>query len=257
MEVSFIGSGNLAWHLAPALDNAGYPVREVYSPQSRNAGALVGRLYNAAVCSSLDFSGSSSRLFFIAVPDEAIVEVVREIVLPDDAIVVHTSGSQPLSLLEDAATSRLGVFYPFQTFSKTRRVDFNETLILVEGNSEETSRVLLAAARAISRKVNKVSSEDRKALHLAAMFGSNFTNHMLTLSRDIMTGNKLDFDWLKPLILETVNKALTIGPEASQTGPARRGDLQILDMHMEMLKNEKAIAEIYRVISQNIVDRYS
>src|SRR5687767_8919901 len=103
MNVSFIGAGNLAWHLAPALDNSDFPVKEVYSRDPKNAEALVERLYESRVQPSLDFSFSSSRIFIIAVADDAIVDVVQEIILPEDAILLHTSGSQPLSLLDFAA----------------------------------------------------------------------------------------------------------------------------------------------------------
>jgi predicted short-subunit dehydrogenase-like oxidoreductase (DUF2520 family) len=111
-------------------------------------------------------------------------------------------------------------------------------------------------ARAISRKVQRITSVDRQALHLAAVFASNFTNHMLTIARDIMESRRLDFEWLKPLIAEQINKSLTLGAEAAQTGPARRGDLEILDRHVSLLEDDDALKEIYRVISQHIVDRY-
>src|SRR5688572_7979123 len=123
MNVTFIGSGNVAWHLAPALDNAGYSVREVYSRNHKHAEALVGRLYQGDVKANLDFSTSNSSLFIIAVSDDAIQEIVQEIILPDDAILVHTSGSQPLSVLGYAATLNTGVFYPLQTFSKAKKID--------------------------------------------------------------------------------------------------------------------------------------
>ncbi len=256
MDVSFIGSGNLAWHLAPALDNSDYPVREVYSINPRNAEALVSRLYRASVSASLDFSSSNSRLFVIAVPDDSIADVARDLILPDGAILVHTSGSQPLSILNEAATSQLGVIYPFQTFTKGRKLDFNDVRIFVEGNSKEVANTLLDLARSISGKVTALSSDERRYLHVGAIFASNFTNHMLTISRDIMASRKLDFEWLKPLVIETINKSLTLGSEAAQTGPARRGDLQILDKHMELLGDDEALAEIYRVVSQHIVDWY-
>ena len=256
MNVSFIGSGNLAWHLAPALDNTNYSIKEVYSSNHKHAEALVQRLYHARVASTLDFSASPSRIFIVAVADDAIPEVVQEIVLPDDAILLHTSGSQPLEVLRDAATSRIGVFYPLQTFTKNRKVDFAEIPVFIESDDRDTERLVLEMAKAISKKVSGISSEERKALHVAAVFASNFTNHMLTLSGDLMRVHKLDFDVLKPLIAETMNKALMLGPDAAQTGPAKRGDLEILDRHLEFLKNDEAVAEIYRVISQHILDRY-
>src|SRR5688500_17247212 len=136
MEVSFIGSGNLAWHLAAALDNTDFPVREVYSQHERNARALVDRLYDAKVKPSLDFSDSTSRIFIIAVADDVIADIAQEIVLPPNTMLVHTSGSKPLDVLVDADASKTGVFYPLQTFSKNKRVDFNEVPIFIESSDK-------------------------------------------------------------------------------------------------------------------------
>ncbi|GHN00696.1 hypothetical protein WSM22_21850 [Cytophagales bacterium WSM2-2] len=256
MNISFIGSGNLAWHLAPALDNAGFVVKEVYSPNPRHAGELTGRLYQAEVKATLDFSTSPSTVFIVAVNDDSISEVAREIILPDDAILAHTSGSVPLTDLQFAATANIGVFYPLQTFSKSKKIDFKQTPIFIESNTDETEEVLIPLAKAISNQVRRIGSEQRKALHLAAVFASNFTNHMLTLSEEIMKQNDLDYNWLKPLITETINKSLQVGPEAAQTGPARRGDMEVLEKHMAFLQSDPSLAEVYKIISQHIIDRY-
>lgn len=255
MEVSVVGSGNLAWHLAPALDNVGYTIKEVYSPNAKHARALVGRLYQADLKTSLDFSDSPSKLFIIAVSDDAIKEVAQEIVLPEDSILVHTSGSQPIDILRFAATSNIGVFYPLQTFSKQKKVDFKDVPIFVESDDDAISKVLMKMGKAISKKVKQISSEDRKALHVAAVFASNFSNHMLTLSKQIAENNGIDFEVLKPLIAETLTKSINIGPENAQTGPAKRGDMEILDRHLDFLKDDEAVAEIYRIVSQNIIDQ--
>jgi predicted short-subunit dehydrogenase-like oxidoreductase (DUF2520 family) len=255
MDISFIGSGNLAWHLAPALDNVGYTVKEVYSQNPKHSGALVGKLYQADVKATLDFSTSSSDIFIIAVTDDAIQDIVREIILPEDSILVHTSGSQPLSVLGYAATPNIGVFYPLQTFSKEKKIDFKDVPLFIESDSEEVTQVLLKMGKTISNKVKKITSHDRKALHVAAVFASNFSNHMLTLAKEIADKNGLDFELLKPLIAETLNKSLTIDPKNAQTGPAKRGDLEILDNHLEFLKDEPEIVEIYRIISQHIINQ--
>ena len=254
--VSFIGSGNLAWHLAPALDNAGFVVKEVYSSNPKHAEALTDRLYQAEVKASLDFSTSSSSVFIIATTDDAIQEIAQEIILPEDAVLIHTSGSQPLSVLQFAATTHLGVLYPLQTFSKSRKVDLKETPFFIESADEDTATVLLSMAKALSNQVREIGSEERKSLHVAAVFASNFTNHMLTLSRDVLQKNSLEFEWLIPLIRETVAKALALGPESSQTGPAKRGDLEVLDDHLQFLQEDETTAEIYKIVSQSIIDRY-
>ena len=256
MKVSIIGSGNLAWHLGPALDNAGYVIKEVYSPNPRHAAELTERLYQAEVKASLDFSTSDSEVFIIASSDDAIQEIATEIILPEDAILVHTSGSQPLDLLQFAATSKVGVLYPLQTFSKSMRIDFKTVPIFIESQPEPTEKILMVMAKSISNIVSKISSEERKALHVAAVFASNFASHMLILSKEILQKSSLNFDLLKPLIQETFTKGLTIGPENAQTGPAMRGDLEILDRHIEFLQEDPTLSEIYKIISQHILDRY-
>ena len=255
-NISFIGSGNLAWHLAPALDNAGFVVKEVYSRNARHTESLTGRLYQAEVKATLDFSTSSSSIFIIAVNDESINEIAREIILPDEAVLAHTSGSVPLTDLQFAATPNIGVFYPLQTFTKNKKIDFKQTPIFIESANEDTEIALTALAKAISNQVRKIASEERKALHVAAVFASNFTNHMLTIAKEIMQQNSLEYDWLKPLISETINKSLQLGPEEAQTGPAKRGDLETLEKHLSFLHDNPSTAEIYKIISQHIIDRY-
>ncbi|HEX5171234.1 MAG TPA: Rossmann-like and DUF2520 domain-containing protein [Cyclobacteriaceae bacterium] len=255
-SITFIGAGNLAWHLAPALDNTDYAVREVYSRNKKHADELVSKLYEAQAKESLDFSTSSSRFFIIAVPDDAIEELVAQLFLPNQAILVHTSGSKPMNVLSDATTPNIGVLYPLQTFSKGRKVNLKEVPFFVEGENKETEKALVNLASTLSKNVQVLPSPRRAMLHLAAVFSSNFTNHMLSIAESIMQQNKLEYDWLKPLLAETINKSLDIGPTRAQTGPARRGDLEILDNHVESLKGDESLQEIYRVISQHILDKY-
>jgi predicted short-subunit dehydrogenase-like oxidoreductase (DUF2520 family) len=255
-QITFIGSGNVAWHLAPALDNTNYKVAEVYSRNPKHAKALVACLYEAEVKHTLDFSDSNSSIFIIAVNDDAIAEVAQEIILPDAAVLAHISGSQALSVLGYAGTEHIGVFYPLQTFSKNKKVDIGEIPFFIESESAHARKTLTSIAKALSKEVQNINARQRQALHVAAVFASNFSNHMLHISKDLMAEGQLNFDWLKPLIAETVNKSLSIGPENAQTGPARRGDMQTLDNHLDFLNSDEALSEIYRLISQHILDKY-
>ena len=255
-RIAFIGSGNVAWHLAPALENAGHVIVEVYSRTKKNAEKLVDRLYQAEINPDLDFSNSTAELFIISVTDDEIAEVAQELALPEGAIVVHTSGAQSLGELGYTATENIGVFYPLQTFSKSKKVDISNVPICIEADDEYTENYLVQVAKTISKNVQLVSSADRKALHVAAVFACNFTNHCLMLSEQILNSKKLDFDILKPLIVETINKGLELGPANAQTGPAKRHDFQTLDHHMEFLSENEELAELYRLFSQNIVDNY-
>lgn len=252
--VSVVGSGNLAWHLAPALDNAGYSVREVYSRTPAHARMLAKRLYDAEVKASLDFSTSSSRIFVLAVSEEAIEDIVREIILPEETLLVHTSGSAPLTSLDFAATAATGVLYPLQVFHKSRRIDFSEVPLFIESDSREAEGELKKMGKAISKKVHVIDARGRMALHVAAVIASGFTNHMLRISSDLLKQHRLKFEWLKPLIAEALNKSLAAGPEHTQEGPAKHGNFELLDKHMEFLQDNPDLAKLYRVVSQHIID---
>jgi len=255
MDVTIIGAGNVAWHLAPALDNCGYAIRNVYNRTSSSGKQLVKKLYNANLLESLDFSKLHTPLFILCVSDDAIDEIISEIVIPENSLLVHTSGSKPMDILENAAAYQTGVFYPLQSFSKTRKADFQLVPILVEGSNNEAQSVLFQMAASISKTVQNTSSEKRKQIHLAAVFASNFTNHMLTAANQVMKKNELDFDLLKPLVIETINKALEMGPENALTGPARREDFQTLDSHLDMLDDDLKI--LYQTVTQHILDHYA
>lgn len=255
-SVSFIGAGQVAWHLAPALDNAGWAVKEVYSRNPQHAEALTERLYQGEVKASLDFSTSESRLFVMAVADDAMEAIAQEIILPEEATLVHTSGSVPLEVLAFAAPARSAVFYPLQTFTRAKRVDFKQVPILIETADEQTWNELYVMAKAISTRVHRIDAKKRLALHVAAVFASNFTNHLLYASQRILEAHDLPYDLIKPLIAETIQKSLDFGPEAAQTGPARRGDLKTLDRHLAFLHEHPTQAELYRMLSQDILDQY-
>lgn len=255
-SISFIGSGNLAWHLAPALDNAGYSVREVYSQNPNHAEALTDRLYNAEVKATLDFSTSISRIFIIAATDSAIQSIAQEIILPDGALLIHTSGSISIDELNFAAPAASGVFYPLQSFSKNRKAEFKGLPIFVESEDAEAEELLFEMGRALGGNIKKLNSEQRLALHLVATFASNFTNHMLTIANQLAEKHAISMDWLRPLIRETLEKSLVLGPFQAQTGPAKRGDLEVLDKHLAMLSDDETLSEVYKLISQHILDTH-
>lgn len=253
-NIAMIGAGNVAWHLAPALENAGHKVVDIYSRNRHNAVALQKRLYNAEINKSLDFSGSEADVVFLCIPDEAIAEVAGKTVLPGGAAIVHTSGSIPINVLGYSATGNAGVFYPLQTFTKGKRIDFSDVPILIEGESKPTTKILKSLARSISRDVREVSTADRLAVHVAAVFACNFTNYMLTIAEEILRDKRFDIELLRPLVAETLNKSLDIGPENAQTGPAARGDLETLERHLEFLAYS-GHEELYKLISEKILNR--
>src|SRR5690606_14304421 len=154
------------------------------------------------------FTQSAAEIIIIAVSDDAIEEVAKEVALNENMILVHTSGTRPLELLNYAAADHTGVFYPLQTFSKTKRVEFDEIPIFLEASDGKTMRVLEKLARSISKKIVPLKSDQRKAVHVAAVFSCNLVNHLFRIAEEILVENNLSFDLLGPLIVETINKSL-------------------------------------------------
>src|SRR5690606_14603239 len=253
-SIAIIGTGNVAWHLAPALENAGHNITEVYSRDLHRASKITGRLYATEPKDDLDFSESQAEIYILAVSDHAIPDIADSIILPEGSILAHTSGSMPLQILAYSSASYTGIFYPLQSFSKSREIDFEEVPFLLESDDLTTLQKLKNLAKTLSPHQYLVKSKDRQALHIAAVFASNFVNHLLRISEDIMNRQGLDYEMLKPLIIEQVSKSLQIGAKSSQTGPAVRGDINTLDLHYQFLNYNDNIAEIYKLISQDIID---
>lgn len=253
-NIAIIGAGNVAWHLAPVLEDAGHTITEVYARTLKSAEKVVERVYEAIPKDDLDFSESKAQLFILAIRDTAIPEVSDEIILPDGAILIHTAGSVDLDILNCSSASYTGVFYPLQSFTVGKKVDWEELPILVESEDEEILQKLKKLAKSLTNQVYTVRSKDRKGLHVAAVFASNFSNHMIRISEEIMRRQGLDFEMLKPLIIETISKSLQIGAKNAQTGPAIREDYETMEEHHQFLNFNVQIAEIYRIISQDIID---
>ena len=166
-------------------------------------------------------------------------------------MVVHTSGSVSISAIDNK--NRQGVFYPLQTFSKSKEVDFKSIPICIETKNKKDFQILEKVAKSISNIVYKINSEQRKALHIAAVFVCNFVNHLYQIGNDICIENDLPFDILKPLIQETANKIFTLSPNQAQTGPAKRKDTQTINTHMSFLSDENQ-KEIYKMLTKSIID---
>lgn len=258
LQVALLGAGNVAWHLAQALDRLPQvQVTEVYSRSLSHAQELAQQLQNAQSTHSLNFSASSAALFLIAVPDAVLEEVVQNAQFPAGAVVAHTSGNQPLEVLRQKVGEQAGVFYPLQTFSKGTPVELEQVPLLLEGASEQVYQVLERLARLLSRQVQPVSSAQRKQLHLAAVFACNFTNHLLGIGRELLEQASLDHTLLHPLISQTIGKALQYPPFQVQTGPAQRGDLNVLQSHLQLLQHHPQYAQVYQAVSRSIEQKRS
>lgn len=253
MKIVLIGAGGVATNLGKALVKANHNIVCVYSRTLESAKILADKLNCSYTNNLISGLPQDADLYIISIVDDYVTEVINRIKIPYNAILIHTAGSLPINILE-GKTSRYGVMYPLQTFSKDKDVDIEKVSVFIEGNSEQTVCDIERLASTLTRKIYKLSSNQRKFLHLAAIFACNFCNHCYTISEKILDNVGVPFDVMLPLINETIVKVQEIGPKASQTGPAVRGDKKVVNEHLEMLGKDRNLAEIYRLMSKSIED---
>ena len=250
MRITIIGSGNVATHLAAAFKNAGHRIVQVYSRDMQNA-ALLAYHVGADAIDNLDEINPETDVFIISVKDDVIIPIAGRLA-QYKKLIVHTSGATHIEALL-AITDNAGVFYPLQTFSKTKEVDFWSVPLCIEGGDEQITRYLEQLARTVSNNVYRVNSAQRKVLHLAAVFACNFPNYLYGVAQQLLGENDMGFEMLRPLILETAQKVQTHLPADVQTGPAVRNDETTMTAHLQMLNNGPGLAEIYKLLSQEII----
>ncbi|WP_345952547.1 DUF2520 domain-containing protein [Mucilaginibacter sp. PAMB04168] len=250
MRITLIGSGNVATHLGAALKNAGHYILQVYSPNYQNA-ALLAYHVKAEAINNLQQIIPDIDLFIISIKDDAIDDVAQALA-PHQKPIVHTSGATPMQTLLKY-TEHAGVFYPLQTFSKTKEVDFRQVPMCIEAAYEYLNFDLKQLAQSISNNVYQVSSDQRKILHLAAVFACNFPNYLYSIAQQLLQKHDLDFNLIRPLITETAEKVQSKLPNKVQTGPAVRNDQKTMAAHIELLKEEQGLGQIYHILSQAII----
>jgi len=194
---------------------------------------------------------ADTELFVIAIKDDAIGPIAEQLA-PYQKMMVHTSGATDLYSLS-AFSDNVGVFYPLQTFSKTKEVDFRNVPLCIEAKDEAIAKTLEQLAQTISNEVYPIDSEKRKVLHLAAVFACNFPNYLYTIAKQIIANQGLDFELLRPLIQETAEKVQSADPATVQTGPAIRNDEITMAMHRQLLEGEPELQQLYFLLSQGII----
>lgn len=248
----FIGAGNVANHLAVALHEKGFDICQVFSRTKKSAKFLAEKV-NARYITNLSEIEQDADVYIYSVSDSVLPELISNISIPN-ALHIHTSGSTGIELFERFAKN-YGVLYPLQTFSIHKAVDFAEIPVFVEGNNEFSNNKIHEIAKALTDKVHFMDSLGRKKLHLSAVFACNFVNHMYEIASELVQDAGLEFDVLHALIKETYEKTETLNPYEAQTGPAVRNDQNIIQKHLDLLKNKRHLAEIYELISEDIFSK--
>ena len=245
IKIVLLGAGNVGTHLCRALQNKeGLEIIQWYN---RSLNSLEKELVQFAVTQNLN-DIIEADLYIISVSDTAIPAISKALE-GKNGLIAHTAGSIPMEVL--GAHQNHGIFYPLQTFSKQKEVDFNQIPLCLEANQPENLNLLKKVAQSLGGPVHLIDSAQRKALHVAAVFVNNFTNHLYTIGEELCKAHKVPFSVLQPLIAETADKIKHLPPSAAQTGPAARGDQKILKDHLQYLTKESH-QKLYQLISASI-----
>ncbi len=254
MKISIIGTGNLGSHLLDGFFSGGADIIQVFGRDISQAREMARRAEAEAI-DAYNQLNSNVDLVIIAVHDDVIPSVATEIrKYLKQQMIAHTAGSVSSLVLHHEGD--YGVFWPLQSFTKGRHIDWRSIPILLTGHNSEAIDVLKKAAHLLTSKVTLVNDEERLALHVAAAVANNFSNHMFALAEKIAVDHGLDFELLKPLILETAAKVMTLTPAAAQTGPAIRQDEDTMSKHRQLLLENPEMMGLYNEISASIA-RYS
>jgi predicted short-subunit dehydrogenase-like oxidoreductase (DUF2520 family) len=248
LSISILGSGNIAWHFATQLHACGYHINCIYNHRLENA-KLSAESVNAHYTNNLQDIPPSD-VYLLAVKDDSYLQLIAEMA-SSTAIYIHTSGSLDKDILKPLSHN-YGVLYPFQTLTKGKQTDFQQVPLCIEASNEFTLNILSDIAKNLQSPCYTINSQQRAYLHLCGVFASNFTNAMYGIAEEIAKQQQIDFEIIKPLILETARKIQTLSPAEAQTGPARRNDQTTIEKHLKLL-TEPFWQDIYRIMTDFIV----
>ncbi|AZI70431.1 Rossmann-like and DUF2520 domain-containing protein [Cloacibacterium normanense] len=248
MQIVLIGSGNVAFHLAKAFTEAQIPISQIF-------GRNTTELQKISEQFSIPFSAKTlaeADLYIISVSDSSIAEV-SALIKNENALVAHTSGSVSREAL--SGNYRKSVFYPLQTFSKSKNLDYSKIPFFIDAENENDEEILKNLASKISKNVMLANDEKRKYIHLTAVFACNFVNHLYARAKEISDSQGIPFDYFLPLIDETTQKIHELEPKLAQTGPAIRNDEKVLKLHESLLTDEEKL-KIYKTLNESIKKMY-
>lgn len=256
--ITIIGAGNVATQLGTHLFEKGVRLKQIFVRNATEEHKQLAKKLHTQLCFDYKDLNANTDLIIIAVNDAAIGKVANSLACHEHLkhiLVVHTSGATPMSVLEYSC-QRFGIFYPLQSFSKASIVNMNTVPICVDAAIEEDKKLLLDLANILSNNVAIISDEQRAYLHVAAVLVNNFTNHLYALAEDFTAKHHTPFSMLKPLILETVHKLENMSPREAQTGPAKRKDSNTIQRHLDLIGEDKELADLYKMLSESISKYY-
>lgn len=250
MDISIIGSGNVAWHLAKFFHTNGHRITTIYN-RSAATGEQLAAEVSASFASLEEEIDTKSDLLILAIKDDAIEEILTNIRPQQGGIVLHTAGATPMSVLEKF--DRYGVIYPPQSLNKEIESNLSEIPFALEGSDIATQDAILQLMQSLAPKSFACDSRQRLALHVAAVFVNNFVNALYQIGYNILEKKNLDFELLRPIILETAKKVQNNLPQDTQTGPAVRNDKKTINRHLELLSDKETTRQIYQQLTSFLV----
>ena len=252
-KITILGTGRLAHHLSSALAKAGMSIQQIFGRDKHKASTLAKK-YSVNAVSRFDDLDPDADLYILCIADQSIQEVVSHINI-GHKLIIHTSGSVSMDVFKPHFIN-FGVFYPLQTFSKERNINFREIPVCIEASNSHNEAMLTFLALKLSDKVQVVDSDTRLVLHTAAVFASNFVNFSYALAEDLLKTANLDFDLIRPLIKETADRVQEIKPGEAQTGPAIRNDQVTIEKHLDLLRNHEDYRLLYKKMTEMIKRKF-
>ncbi len=249
--IAIVGFGNVGFHITKRLSAKGIPPQVISTRNPKKTKNLIAEIgCSALVTDEQDLSDLSPDFIILTVPDSAVSEVIRNFTFPQKAIVLHTSGSLPIDVFSDS--ERYGVLYPLQTFSLSKDIDFSEVPVLVEASDNPTLIRIKELASVLSEDIRETLSYNRLRIHLAAVVACNFSNVLYHQAEELLKGTGIILKDFQPLLEETVIKAVELGPKTAQTGPASRGDSMVVSKHLDALKENSDLYQLYKRFTEMI-----
>ncbi len=255
-KITIIGSGNVGFHLAQELFSFGHIICQVYSRKKEKAD-LLADLTNSEAINKVEDLSNEAELYILAISDNGLEKMAADISFlnKQKKIIAHTSGSVKCSIFEPYFDN-YGVFYPLQTFSLQKEANFDKLPFCIYGNSENTERELVGLAKTICPNIFLTNDKQRSIIHVAAVIVNNFSNYLYSIAQDICEDHNIAFDILKALIEETAGKVQEYQPDEMQTGPAKRGDKNTIELHLQFLSGYPEYQKIYRMLSEGIIGKH-
>jgi predicted short-subunit dehydrogenase-like oxidoreductase (DUF2520 family) len=256
VNIVIIGTGHVANHIARSFKAyKAIQMVQVFNHRSSKDAKLFSKQFKCGLVTDYNAINQKADLYIIAVKDDAIDEVSKNLIpLKLKGVVVHTSGSIDMKILKKVSPL-IGVYYPLQTFYTGAKIEWKTTPLLIEASSKSALITIDKVSRLISGKVKEVNSKKRLQIHLAAVFACNFTNAMYVSAYELIEKNlsKKDTSLLQPIMLQSFQKLQNVSPKKAQTGPAMRNDKTVMNKHLQLLKQDIQLSHVYAVLSDLIM----